>query len=104
MTPSLSPRLFAGLLGALGAIAGLLALSTGVNAHYDATIFGRAQISCGTPFNPTAGLGGPPAVACEDAISSRRTWGWPLLALGGAALAGALLIQTPGRQAEEAGT
>lgn len=98
----MTARQFAGLLGVLLAIAGVLALSLPVTADYDAGMFGNQSADCGSALSANDSLGGDPLAECAIAISTRRAWSWPLGIVGLVVLAGTLLIQ-PARAGQPRG-
>jgi len=100
-----SPRMFIGMVGLALAVVGLIALTSGVSASYDAgEFFGREEASCGTAFSPDDRYDNAPAAACEEAIDTRRMWGWPLLVLGVLAAVGAATVwPVSGRAAAKEG-
>jgi hypothetical protein len=97
---SVTPRQFATWLGVLLFAGGLLFLMLPVSASYQSGIVGTSTVSCGATLNPNDQYSSAPAEACDEAISARRMWAWPVAILGGIAVAGALVINAPTRQAE----
>ena len=97
---TVTPRTFAAILGALMALAGIIALSIPITAAYDSGLFGDATVRCGSAF-ATESLGGDALAACDDAVGDRRAWGWPLLIAGAVALAGAAFISSAGASRPE---
>lgn len=92
----MTPRQFATTIGILLAIAGILALAWPVTGDYDTGLFGVQSADCGSAFSADTGmLSGGPLTACQDALSTRRAWTWPLFLVGVVVLAGAALIRTP---------
>lgn len=106
----LTPRQFVASIGAALLLAALLVLALPISVE---------DVSCGSGFaglSDDAGLtdagrtigraiGGDftePAMTlegqCEDAISTRRAWGWSLGIAGLIATAGAALVQTPDKR------
>ena len=80
---TITPRQFAVALGVLMAIAGLIALSIPVSAMSDSGLFGASEVDCGSALADNTGrLGGDPLTQCQDALGSRRGWGWPLAIAG----------------------
>lgn len=108
----MSAQRFAGIIGALALVAGLIALFAGVSVPVER---GAGSISCGSAVAADYGkartedsgnelrrtlVGGERlspdsnyAADCASAVSSRRVWSIPLAAVGAIALAGALLIR-----------
>lgn len=79
-------RQFAAIVGILFIIGAGIALFTEVEA-------GDWSMRCGTAVAPdTDRLSNEPLEECEDALGTRRVWGWPvgvagLIVLGGAVVA-----------------
>ena len=93
---SITPRQAVGTLGVLMFIAGFIALMIPVSDSYDSGYFGNQTVNCGTPLKTKVEfLGGDPLQVCEDALSTRRAWSWPLLAVGVVVVVGAVLVQSP---------
>lgn len=104
----MTPRTFITALAAVVVIAGAILLITGISA---VTVAGET-LSCGTALQPSYVVGemhsdATPGggftaftpltsvpVACADAVSTRRIWGYGLLALGGAGLVGGFGVRT----------
>lgn len=105
------PRIFAGIVGGILTLVGLLALAIPVSVDDGAT-----SVSCGSGFS---GLSSAPGLhdaghelgaiiaygvpvntpyaetleaQCEDKLGDRQAWGWPVGGLGVIAAAGSLLI------------
>jgi hypothetical protein len=107
----MSVRWFAGVVAAIVFVAGVIALSTTINAEDD----GGRDIPCGTGFWSDSSeahrmgrvedlsdvmLGGPSsnieaeyAGRCADAVANRRLLAWPLTVVGLVGVLGALLIR-----------
>ncbi|MFW3123819.1 hypothetical protein MMAG44476_39180 [Mycolicibacterium mageritense DSM 44476 = CIP 104973] len=102
-------RTFLGLVGAVGLIAGALALLLPINLHDEAT---SSEVRCSQPFSielsharlldkesaeswrnrtPTDHVG-----ECKSAATFRKAWGTPALIIGGILLAGAVLVRPAG--------
>lgn len=83
---SLSPRVFAAALGALAGLAGLIALVIPLSIRD-----GLDRVDCGSAISPQGGSA-LEELLCEDAVSSRRAWAWPLGIVGAVVLTGAALV------------
>jgi hypothetical protein len=111
--PRVSPRWFAGIVGGILLLIGIIMLATPVTAER-----GSDSARCGTGFqgaSPDAGYkdaGISIADAmygdftepettfeelCNDAIGTRRAWGWPVGGLGAIVVLGAALVRAPAR-------
>lgn len=109
----MSPRSFAAAVGGVMLLIWLIALAIPVTVDD-----GGTSVDCGSGF---AGLSTEPGSRdaghdigaamrgdfssssdlegdCEEDISARRAWGWPVGGVGAVVLLGALVIQTPPRQ------
>lgn len=108
----MSPRIFAAIVGAVLAVAGLMMLSTSTSAASPLT---GSELNCGSVFSSnldqvrhnanvadlTDGMMGLPGEdqpmagvqACESALGTRGLIGWLIGGLGVLVLAGALLIK-----------
>ena len=83
----MTARQFAGLIGVALALAGIIALSLPISTTYDGAAFG--DMGCGSALSSdTDWMGGALRGACEDAVGTRRAWGWPLAAVGAVVGAG----------------
>ena len=95
----LTPRQFIVIVGAVLLFAGFLALALPISGDYQSDIFGSQSVDCGAALGTDMDLySGEPLEACQDAVSTRRAWGWPLTALGVLVVAGGLLVQSPKRE------
>lgn len=110
-----SPRWFVAIVGGILLLIGIIALAVPVNAER-----GIHSVECGSGFR---GLSSKPGFAdagiavggamygdftepeetleelCDDAIGSRRAWGWPVGGVGAAVLLGAAVVRNPSRAA-----
>lgn len=116
MNLSVTPRLFAKIMGGVALLVGLLALVLPISVDRSS----GGQLSCGDGFKGLSEQAGYadagreiadamyPSAAdddvvsyeeqCADAIGIRRAWGWPVLALGGVVVVGAVFVQAPARR------
>lgn len=101
---TLSPRLFAGVIGGLLAIAGAIAVMfVPVTASYQTALGITANDTCGTTLNANVDqFSGQVLAECEDALGARRAWGWPLTAAGVLVIAGAALVRSTPEDASTA--
>lgn len=98
-TVTVTPRVFAAIVGMAAAIAGLIALSIPITGYYTSGMFGNASVPCGSGFVADFDIySNAPLDACRDAISARRAWGWPLLIVGVVIAAGAMLVEANTRR------
>jgi hypothetical protein len=97
---TVTPRVFAAVVGGLILLVGVAALLfVKVSGDYDAGMFGDQSVDCGTAVVADIDMySDDPLHACEDALGTRRAWGWPVTGVGLVVLAGGLLIR-PTRQA-----
>lgn len=92
-TITMSPRTYAAILGIAAAFTALLFLGPiSVSITEDLSL-ATIETDCGTGFSPVDIYSGSTKVACDDAISTRRAWAWPLFGVGVAVFAGAVLIR-----------
>lgn len=95
MPITVTPRQIAAVLGGLLAAAGFVVLFfMPVSVTYDG-LFGAETVDCGTALVTNDVYGDIPVLACSDALTERRAWGWPL-AIGGLVVGmAALFVQSP---------
>jgi len=92
--PTLSPRLFIGLIGVALVVTGLVLLSNEVSVDYDGGIIGHSDTACGTALEPVSNYYGKLAVDCATAITTRQTWSWVILAIGAVVTLGAAAVRS----------
>jgi predicted cobalt transporter CbtA len=84
----MTPRAFAGVLGAIAIIVAIAFLTTPVSLDDDAIH------RCGTVLSPTEDqYSDSAAAACEDAVGDRRAWTVPVGIAGLVVVAGALVVK-----------
>lgn len=93
---TVSPRVFAAVTGGLIALVGVIAIMfVPVSASYQTALGFTAHTTCGTTLNADLDrFSGQTLAECEDAVGTRRAWGWPALGLGVLVLAGAALVRS----------
>jgi uncharacterized membrane protein HdeD (DUF308 family) len=100
MNITVTPRQFAAILGGLFALAGLVVLFfMPVSVTYTG-LFGAETVDCGTALVTNNVYGDIPMLACSDALTERRAWGWPLTIGGLIVVVAAVFVQSPKAQAE----
>lgn len=101
--PRISARQFAAIIGGIALAVGAAAvLLLPVSVDYETETLGwDMSASCGTTTMPAAVYGEAAIDACDEAIGTRRAWGWPLTVVGLVVIAAALFVRSPnqvGRQ------
>lgn len=101
---TLSPRLFAGIIGGILALVGVIAVMfVPVTTSYQTALGFTANDTCGTTLNADVDrFSGQVRAECEDAVGTRRAWGWPLTAAGVLVIAGAALVRSAPKDATAA--
>lgn len=103
----MSPRAYAGLVGAVLLLAGLIGLVMPVTATAAGTWTGQElAVECGTALAPAADDGDLSTRnferVCGEAISGRRTWTWPLAGVGALVVLGSVVVRPqPSRRGGE---
>lgn len=92
-TQGMSPRAFAGILGAIAVIVAMAFMTTPV--HVDGQLG-----SCGTVISPDDQYSPIATVLCDEAVGDQRAWTIPVGVAGLVLVAGALVIR-PRRPAEQ---
>lgn len=95
--PQISFRQFAAIIGGIALAVGAVAvLLLPVSVDYETETLGWGMsTSCGTTAMPTGVFGEAADDACDEAISTRRAWGWPLTVAGLVVVAAALFVRSP---------
>lgn len=93
---TVSPRVFAAVTGGLLALVGVIAIMfVPVSASYQTALGFTAHDTCGTTLNADLDrFSGQTFAECEDALGTRRAWGWPVLAVGVLALVGVAVVRS----------
>lgn len=90
-TTGMSPRMFAGVLGAVAIIVAIVFLTSPQDPE------GSTLVSCGSVMSPREQVTGQFTAACQEAHSDRKAWTIPLGVAGVVVAAGAAAIR-PKRQ------